>query len=99
MAHYMLRGARQNSVYLGANVPLETILSTADYIQADHLLLFLVHKENETDVKRFLSELNKKFSGNHIYVACSGDLVGINHGKKVRYLSSAEELISILNNV
>ncbi len=93
LAHYLIRLSGKKVVYLGGNVPTQSIITTTKGISCDHLLLFLVHRDKELDVHNYLTDLSTHFKERNIYIA--GDQQFLNRVKKpknITFLSSVEEL-------
>ena len=42
-SHFMLCQAGKNSIYLGCNLPFESLITTVEDVYATHILVFLIH--------------------------------------------------------
>lgn len=92
-AQYIIRKAGDQVFYLGANVPLETLESVSESVNASFLLFFLVHRDSLETVQAYLDQLNRKFPDKTIYIGASEDKKkGVRLHKQMKWLSSAEDL-------
>ena len=73
-AHFILRFLEVKSIYLGANVPMDSLLEAVTTLNSDHLLFFLIHRDIPENVDRWISELTNVHSGN-IFIAGNPDLL------------------------
>ena len=55
-AHFILRYHEVKSIYLGANLPLHSLLESIKVIEPDYLLLFLIHQDVPEDVDRYIQK-------------------------------------------
>ena len=93
LAHYLIRLSGKKVIYLGGNVPMESVIAAAKEISCDNLLLFLVHRDSELEVCQYLKDLNSRFTGKNIYIA--GEQKRLNQIKKTKnviFLSSVDDL-------
>jgi DNA-binding transcriptional MerR regulator len=96
-ANYLVRQSRRKVIYLGPDVPFESLKAAALEMKPGCLLTFLVRKNNKEDDEQFLSLLSTEFRDKNIYVACEPSrLQGIKKRKNIVALHSAEELKSII---
>lgn len=68
-AHYMIRQSGRKVIYLGSNVPMESVYSAINDTKPQYLLMFLVHYDFPEQIQKRLDELNACFSGKGIYLA------------------------------
>ena len=73
-AHFILRFHEVKSIFLGANVPMDSLLESITAINPDHLLFFLIHQDFPENVDIWISRLTKVHSGN-IFIAGNPDLL------------------------
>lgn len=92
-ASYLIRRAEIKVVYLGSNLPLESLKMVLENISPENLLLFFVHRDLPEDTREYLKHLGKLFKRKKIFVAghkkFTEQLGEIN---KVQYLNSIEDL-------
>jgi len=96
-SHFIIRHSGRKSIYLGSNVPLETIKETIKVCAPDNLLLFLTHNVNLEETREYATQLSSLFKNNKINIA--GDLkflTGAIINKNIRWLSSVENLKQLL---
>lgn len=93
LAHYLIRLSGEKVIYLGVNVPTQSIITAVGEISCDNLLLFLVHRNSEVEVRNYLTDLNTNFKERKIYVAGDQPLfTRLKKSKNITFLSSVEDL-------
>lgn len=55
--HYLLLKAGKNSVYLGSNLPFESLISAENDIKATHIFVFLVHNNSPEKAQEYVNSL------------------------------------------
>ena len=92
-ANYKIRLANKKVIYLGANVPFQSLSDAINDINPANLLFFLIRKnDRENDVK-FITALNKEFGAYKTYIACEPSRVeNLKIGKNFKLLHSVEDL-------
>lgn len=99
-AHYLIRFSGKRVIFLGANIPLDSLAAAIKDAQANKLLFFLVHRNAAKRLQEYLNKLNKIITGKEIYVAASETLIRqIKLPKKIKWLQSADELENALLDV
>lgn len=85
---YLLRQNGQQVIYLGSNVPFESLLDSVRDIRPKHLLLFFVRHRSGEEVKNYVSMLEKSFKELKIHIA-GNDNIGesIKTGKKTNWVT------------
>ncbi len=68
-ASYLLRLNGKRVIYLGSNVPLESLKDTVRDLDPGHLLLFMIHHRPEEEAQAYISQLEKSFKDLRIHVA------------------------------
>ncbi|MEO8086778.1 MAG: B12-binding domain-containing protein, partial [Bacteroidota bacterium] len=92
-SHYLIRQSGDKGIYLGSNVPLDTLLQTKTQINPSHLLLFFVHYNEPADLKEYLDVLNKNFSEVKIHVSGNAKLLGqLKTSQDIDWIHSVEDL-------
>lgn len=74
-AHYLIRASGRKSYYLGANLPLDSLVSSVKQIEPDNLLLFMVHNETPERAQAYLDDLHNRFPDKSIYVSGKTELL------------------------
>jgi methanogenic corrinoid protein MtbC1 len=98
-AHLVIRLSGKKVIYLGSNLPVESVISAVGDIKPDNLLMFLVHYDLPEQIQKNLEKLNTSFSGNKIYLAGNNKLISqINLNSNMEYLQSIESLEVVLNS-
>lgn len=92
-ANYFIRFAGKKVIYLGSNIPLQSLVVAVDDSSPDNLLLFLVKNDLSPKVYNYLDELINRFGNKNIYVSANKKLIdGADTGKGVIWLKSVKEL-------
>jgi MerR family transcriptional regulator, light-induced transcriptional regulator len=93
LAHYLIRLSGKKVVYLGGNVPTHSIISAVKEISCDNLLLFLVHRNSEVEMRNYLTDLSTHFKERNIYVAEDQQFFNrLKKTKNITFLSSVQDL-------
>jgi methanogenic corrinoid protein MtbC1 len=92
IAHYLIRLSGRKSVYLGANVPLDALSAAAATIKPNSVLLFVVHRDDPTDMQAYLQTLAASLKSARVYVA--GDQLSsmLKPARRMQFLGSVAEL-------
>ena len=90
-ANFLLRKAGKKVIYLGANVPYDSLTTAIKEIKPTHLLFFLVRKYDSTDDQALLSDLVKASAGSKVFVACEPNRLEVKP-KKIKTLHSVQDL-------
>ena len=95
-ANYLLRLYGKQVIYLGCNVPFDSLLQSVKFNNPAFLLLFLVHNELPELAEKYIKDLNDGFAGRKIYVSGNGELLGqLKLGRKITWLQSVDQLKSL----
>lgn len=99
-AHYLIRLSGKRVIYLGPNVPVDFLSSAVKDAPANKLLLFLVHRNTTKSLQEYINNLNKTITNKEMYVAAGENLMKqIKFPKKIKWIQSAQELETELDNV
>ena len=92
-AHYLIRASDRKSYYLGANLPLTSLISAVEQINPDNLLLFMVHNETQERAQAYLDDLRNLFPDKSIYVSGKSDLLeNLSFHSRTHWLEGPENL-------
>ena len=92
-SHYLIRQAGKKVIYLGSNVPFETLVDAVRKTNPENLLFFLVHHDTPESAQDYINGF-KKFS-RKIKVHFTGNeklITGLKIRKEFNRIRSAEEL-------
>lgn len=96
-AHYLIRASGRKSYYLGANLPLDSVISSVKQIDPDNLLLFMVHNEIPERAQEYLDDLARQFKDKNVYVSGMPELLRqLSIDPPVRWLENVENLEQVL---
>ncbi|TAH40442.1 MAG: MerR family transcriptional regulator [Bacteroidetes bacterium] len=71
---FLLRQHGEHVIYLGSNVPLDSIKDIVKDVQPKHLLLFMVRHSPADEVQDYISQLERNFKDAKIHVAGNAHL-------------------------
>ena len=92
-SHYLIRQSGDKVIYLGSNVPLDTLSGIKNQVNPSQLLLFVVHQSEHDKLQEYLAGLKKIFSHSKIHISGSEKVTGrINRGNHYNLIHSVEDL-------
>ena len=92
-ASYLIRLSGSKAIYMGANLPVDSLNEAVDQLSPEHLLLFLVHNNLPRDTEDYLNEIARRFRSKKIFVACQHKiLTQVKTPKNVQWLASVADL-------
>ncbi len=98
-SHYLIRQNGKKVIYLGTNVPFETLIGAVKEIKPRQLLFFLVHHDHPEDAQTYLNNLKKNFGNIGIYLSGNEKLISkLKTGNEINWLRSVEDLEMQLAN-
>ena len=92
LGNYLIRLSGRKVIYLGTNVPFESITVAVQQTKPDNLLLFIVHNELPEGLKSYCNQLVKIFNG-QIYLAVNKKL--ITHLKTIKKIQLLQNIQSL----
>jgi hypothetical protein len=99
-AHYLIRFSGRKVIYLGANVPFDSLAAAIHDSKASKLLLFFVHRNLTGKTEDYLNKLSKIFPAKQLFVCGSQKLMSqLRFPKKIKWLSSVDDLEHQINDV
>ncbi|WP_166437182.1 MerR family transcriptional regulator [Niastella caeni] len=99
LANYLLRQAGKKVIYLGANVPFDSLIDAVNIINPAHLLFFLVNKNEADQNEELLKNTCRQFHFLKVYAACDKAQVnGFRKPKNLTLLHAVEDLDNVLKN-
>ena len=97
-AHYIIRQSGKKVIYLGANVPLESLKYAIPTIKPTHLLFFMVNNNIPEASQHYLDMLSDNFKNSKIFLAGNQKLIHLlSPGKEMKWVHSVEELEKAIN--
>lgn len=92
-SHYQIMQAGKKVIYLGSNVPFETLIDAVEKINPSHLLFFLVHHDTPLNSQDYLDSLKEHFSKTKIHFSGNEKLISkLKIGKECNWIRSVEDL-------
>ena len=96
-ASYVIRLSGKKVIYLGGDVPFQSLKGVIKDTMPKNLLLFLVHHNLSDETSEYLSSLCDTFTGNKIYVACRAEMTTVVEAeKRIHVLQSVNDLEQLL---
>lgn len=95
-AHYLIRLMGQRSIYLGANMPLESVRHAVTATLPGHLLLFLVHYNYPEETNIYLQQLSSSFKKKIYMAGHPGLLNQVKMGSNMVWLKTVEDMENVL---
>ena len=92
-SNYMIRRAGNKVIYLGSNVPIETLVSIVKDQSPDNILFFLVHHDDPKNAQQYIDMIKKNCTKTKIHIAGREKLLAhLKLGKGVNWIRSVEDL-------
>jgi MerR family transcriptional regulator, light-induced transcriptional regulator len=92
-SHYIIRQAGKKVIYLGSNVPFETLMDAIEKVNPGHLLFFLVHHDTSENSQDYIDSLRKYFGKAKLHFSGNEKLINkLKIGKECNWIRSVEEL-------
>lgn len=97
-AHYLIKESGRKVIYLGSNIPFDTLKHTAQGAKASHLLCFLVHHQTPSAIKKYTTQLKACFPRTSISIAGSDKILGpVPTEKNIQKITSVDDLSKLLD--
>jgi hypothetical protein len=98
LASYLLRQAGKRVIYLGGDVPYDSLVATVKAVKPANLLFFLVHKNDPENDHTLVSRICQQFPSLSIYTACDvARLADFKRPKNCNLLHTVHDLVSLLD--
>jgi hypothetical protein len=92
-ANYLLRQSGKKVIYLGSNLPLQSLKTVVKTVSPKNLLLFIVHQNLPDDIQEYFNKLSNEFKGKKIFVAADEKVTnGLKKRNNIFFLNSVENL-------
>lgn len=91
--HYLLRLRGENVIYLGTNVPLNTLQQAINTISPDDLLTFFIKSNFSEDQQLYLNSIRNCFPNGNIYISGNEKLIStLILDSQTQWLQNIEDL-------
>lgn len=98
MAHYLLRKSGIRCTYLGANIPMDTLIHAVNQLKPQALLYFLVTKNNDEADLTYLNDLQLNFPTQKIISAGrTNSFKDIKPRRNLKYIDSLHALKELIH--
>ncbi len=92
-SHYLLKAAGKKVIYLGSNVPFQSLKGAVSAANPANLLFFFVHNDTPANGQAYLNNLQKNFDKANIYLSGKEELIKkLKISKRMHHLNSINEL-------
>lgn len=93
LSHYLILLSGRKVIYLGSNMPVQSVIESAEQLSCKNLLFFLVHRNSEEEIQKYLSNISIYFKEKNIYAVGDKALFSqLNKEKNTLFLSSVDDL-------
>lgn len=91
-SNYLIRQAGKKVIYLGANVPFESLISTVNETKPSNLFFFFVHYNRPEESQDYLDQLVKNFKDLKIFVSGNQKLLSqLKPSEEITWIQSVEQ--------
>lgn len=91
---YLIREAGHRVIYLGSNVPLETMTRAQDEINPTDLLFFFIHHIDPEEAKEYVKKLSQSFKKSKIHFAGNVQLLEkLQLQKQLNWIQTPDDLM------
>ena len=98
MAHVLIKKAGKKVVYLGTNIPSNSFIATVNETEAKNVLVFTVHKGQESIIKAYAELFFEQTKNKKFYLTGNLDnLSGLKKIKGLKFLPAIADLEKIIN--
>ncbi len=92
-ANYMIRSSGRKVLYLGANLPFQSLSGAVEEVSPSKLLMFLVHYDLPEIAQQYVNDLESVFPEQEIYISGNTKLLGqLEVGQNIHKLESVIDL-------
>ena len=98
-SQYLIRLSGKRTIYLGGNLPFESISDAIQNTDPTNLLFFLVHYNSPVETQKYLDDLSSQFPDKKIFISGNTKLIRqLKLEKSIYWLESVEDLDKILQS-
>ena len=91
--YYIIRNAGKKVIYLGANVPFESLKATVEETKPTSLFFFFVHYNKPEESQSYLDLLSRNFKHTKIHLSGNQKLINqLKTGMEINWIKSIEQL-------
>jgi len=97
MSYFIIRSTGKRAIYLGQDVPFDSLKATVLQTNPDNLLTFFVRYGSAEEQTNFLNNLTDEFPDKNIYLAADPNRFSFENKPSLSMLSSVDNLVNILS--
>lgn len=92
-ANYLIRSSGRKVFYLGANLPVPSLIDAVEEVSPSKLLIFLVHYDHPEIAQQYIKDLESLLPKQEIYLSGNMKLLGqLDLGKRTHKIGAVAEL-------
>lgn len=92
-ANYLIRASGKKVIYLGSNVPQESMLKAVEEVRPSKLLLFFVHFDFPEKRQEYIQTIEEKYPDLELFISGNEKLMsGLSLGENTRWLRKVSDL-------
>lgn len=92
-AGYLLRVSGRKVIYLGCNLPIDSLTAALKSTSANNLLLFFVHRNSPGELQAYINSLSNRVKRKNIFIASDEKITNqLNKRSNIHFLNSVEDL-------
>lgn len=93
LANFLIRSAGQKTIYLGSNVPFNSVLSAMKETKPTDLFFFFIRNRTTEEAQEYLTKLHKHAKNTKIHLAGNKKLIEqLKLEKKMEWIQTVDEL-------
>lgn len=98
-SQYLIRLSGKRTIYLGGNLPFESISDAIQNTEPENLLFFLVHNNSPVETQKYLDNLSSLLPEKNIFISGNTKLIRqLKFEKGIHWLESVGDLEKILRS-
>jgi hypothetical protein len=98
LSAYLIRLAGRKVIYLGSNVPADSLTNTVTQVDPSDVFFFVVHYDLPEMVQEYVDSTAKIFKGRRLHIAGNAKLLSqLKFKKGVNWIQSVEQLDQYLS--
>src|SRR5690606_29573176 len=98
-AYYLIKSNHKKAIYMGGNIPMDSLIKTIKTINPKHLFMFFTQNDTVENTQKYLNKLTKHTSKNILHIAGNNPLTSrLKLNKKTSLIDSIDLLEQYLQN-
>jgi DNA-binding transcriptional MerR regulator/methylmalonyl-CoA mutase cobalamin-binding subunit len=97
--HYLLKKRGQQVIYLGALLPLDSLIAVEKLKPADYIITSIVGSMDDKEVEEYLQKLSKEMPDKHIWITGRQAEQKTSPSKKITIVPTISKFIELLDEI